>query len=145
MNSILTTVYPVGAIYISVNSTNPGILFGGTWQAIEGNFLIGADSTYTAGQTGGSTNHTHTLSHTHTMAHTHTYAHTHTTPATNTGSTAITVAQMPSHDHGGKTGNDTGYNSTWALHTYIIVALQLTRVLVVGSMVLHMQPPTQMV
>lgn len=24
-------IYPIGAIYMSVNSTNPGVLFGGTW------------------------------------------------------------------------------------------------------------------
>ena len=32
-NYIINKVYPVGAIYMSVNSTNPGTLFGGTWVA----------------------------------------------------------------------------------------------------------------
>ena len=71
----LQDVYPVGAIYISTVSTNPGTLFGfGSWDPIEGQFLLGANSTYTAGSTGGSPylqEHTHTMSHTHTMAHTH--------------------------------------------------------------------------
>lgn len=36
------TIYPVGSIYISVISTNPGTLFGvGTWTQIKGRFLLG--------------------------------------------------------------------------------------------------------
>ena len=45
--------YPVGAVYISANSTSPASLFGGTWESIGGRFLLAADSTYTAGSTGG--------------------------------------------------------------------------------------------
>lgn len=45
--------YPVGAIYLSVTDANPAALFGGTWDRIGGRFLLGADSTYAAGSTGG--------------------------------------------------------------------------------------------
>ena len=31
-SSLLNSIYPVGSIYLSVNSTNPGTLFGGTWE-----------------------------------------------------------------------------------------------------------------
>lgn len=46
------SVYTVGSIYLSVNSTNPSELFGGTWQSIgSGRVLQGADSTHAAGST----------------------------------------------------------------------------------------------
>ena len=51
--NVALAAYPVGAIYISVSSTDPGTLFGGTWAALGGRFLIAANSTYTAGSTGG--------------------------------------------------------------------------------------------
>ena len=35
------SIYPVGSIYLSYNSTNPGNLFGGTWAQIQGRFLLG--------------------------------------------------------------------------------------------------------
>lgn len=67
-------VYPVGSIYMSVNSTSPATLFGGTWVALnEGRVLIGAGSSYPAGSTGGEANHT------------------------------LTTDEMPSHSHSGST------------------------------------------
>lgn len=56
-NYILDNVYPVGSIYMSVNSTNPKNLFGGTWEQIQGKFLLGMDSSYPAGSTGGEATH----------------------------------------------------------------------------------------
>lgn len=53
--------YPVGSIYLSVTDANPAALFGGTWERIGGRFLLGADSTYAAGSTGGETAHTLTV------------------------------------------------------------------------------------
>lgn len=49
----LDAIYPIGSIYMSVNNVNPTLLFGGTWEAIENRFLLGAGSSYTAGATGG--------------------------------------------------------------------------------------------
>lgn len=80
----INKVYPVGSIYMSVNSTNPSTLFGGTWEQIKDKFILSAGSTYTGGSTGGSAsqsvdiNHTHKISsHTHTITHAHTMSHTH--------------------------------------------------------------------
>lgn len=56
-NYILDNVYPVGSIYMSVNSTDPKNLFGGTWEQIQGRFLFGMNSSYPAGSTGGEITH----------------------------------------------------------------------------------------
>lgn len=66
MLSIVDLIYPVGSIYMSVNSANPKTLFGGTWQQIKDRFLLSAGDTYTAGSTGGSAKAT-LPSHTHTV------------------------------------------------------------------------------
>ena len=76
---ILNMVYPVGSIYMSVNSTSPATLFGGTWVAIaEGRTLVGVGTgtdingdsmTWTSEAEGGE------------------YFHT------------LTVNEMPSHNH----------------------------------------------
>ena len=57
-NFVLDNVYPVGSIYMNVNSTNPGTLFGGTWEQIQGRFLLGMSSSYPAGSQGGEEEHT---------------------------------------------------------------------------------------
>lgn len=62
VSTVLDKVYPVGAIYISVNSTNPKTLFGGTWVQIKDRFLLAAGTTYKAGTTGGEATHTLTTS-----------------------------------------------------------------------------------
>ena len=61
-NFVLDNVYPVGSIYMNVNSTNPGTLFGGTWEQIQGRFLLGMSSSYPAGSQGGEAEHTLTAS-----------------------------------------------------------------------------------
>lgn len=68
-NFVLDNVYPVGSIYMNVNSTNPGTLFGGTWEQIQGRFLLGMSSSYPAGSQGGEATH------------------------------KLTVPEMPGHDH----------------------------------------------
>jgi len=62
--------YPVGAIYISASAVNPSQLFGGTWEQVQGKFLLSASANYPAGTTGGEASHT------------------------------LTTSEMPSHTHG---------------------------------------------
>lgn len=52
-SDIVDMIYPVGSIYMSVNSTSPATLFGGSWTQLKDRFLLGAGSTYTNGSTGG--------------------------------------------------------------------------------------------
>lgn len=49
--------WPIGSIYMSVNSTSPANLFGGTWERISETFLFAASSSYPAGGTGGEFTH----------------------------------------------------------------------------------------
>ena len=51
--SFVDMIYPVGSIYMSVNSINPQMLFGGTWEQLKDRFLLGAGDTYTAGSIAG--------------------------------------------------------------------------------------------
>lgn len=68
-NSSLAKLYPIGSIYLSVNSTNPSTFIGGTWERLKDRFLLAAGDTYAAGSTGGEAQHTLTVdempSHTH--------------------------------------------------------------------------------
>lgn len=89
-SEVLDLVYPVGSLYISVNSTNPSTLFGGTWEQISGRYLLGAGVpsqntntnmgsltqeqltwNFTAGETLGE--YTHPLSIEEMPSHTHSY------------------------------------------------------------------------
>lgn len=53
MKAFLLAAHPVGSIYESEESTSPAELFGGTWEELPDRFLLGAGSTYKAGETGG--------------------------------------------------------------------------------------------
>ena len=56
--NIFDLIYPVGSFYISAKSTNPATLFGGTWEQIQGRFLLGRSSSYPVGSMGGEATHT---------------------------------------------------------------------------------------
>ena len=66
---LIDSIYPIGSIYLSVNSTSPATLFGGSWTQLKDRFLLGAGSTYSSGATGGAATH------------------------------KLSVAEMPSHAH----------------------------------------------
>ena len=86
---MVNVIYPVGSIYLSVNSTNPATLFGGTWEQIKDKFLLSAGDTYGMGQTGGEATHT------------------------------LTIDEMPSHRHtiGFSGGSASGYGFSWSNDT----------------------------
>ena len=66
-------VYPIGSVFMSMNSTNPATSLGfGTWSAVQGKFLVGVSSETefnTAGKTGGAK--TVTLSTANMPSHNH--------------------------------------------------------------------------
>ena len=47
-NEFLDMVYPVGSIYMSMNSTNPHKLFGGEWERLKDTFLLASGDIYNA-------------------------------------------------------------------------------------------------
>lgn len=82
-SAVCDLIYPVGSIYLSIGSTSPATLFGGSWEKIKDRFLLGAGDIYFLGNTGGESQHTllqsELPSHTHDVsgntlsngAHTH--------------------------------------------------------------------------
>lgn len=78
--AIVNAVWPVGAIYMSISSTSPAALFGGTWERITGCFLLAAtdgggnggnsNASIRPGYTGGEA--THTLAEGEMPSHAHT-------------------------------------------------------------------------
>ncbi len=88
-------IYPVGSIYISTNSVDPSVLFGGMWELKKNRFLIGAGDNYSIGAIGGDT-----------TFNTSSYSGL-------TGSTALTINQIPSHQHNIQGYNNSGSSVTW--------------------------------
>lgn len=66
---VFLAVHPVGSIFLSTDGTEPAERYGGTWERIEGRFIMGASDTYPVGSTGGSATHTQTLSELATHIH----------------------------------------------------------------------------
>lgn len=62
-------IYPIGSVYISINSTDPHELFGGIWVQIKDAFLLACGDVYSNGSTGGEATH------------------------------KLTINEMPSHNH----------------------------------------------
>lgn len=87
--NLAEVIYPVGSIYESTSSVSPATIFGGTWSAISGRMLIGANSTYAIKSTGGEATHT------------------------------LTDNEMPEHNHGMRlkyadnSGSNAGHTSYW--------------------------------
>lgn len=147
VRSMIAAIYPVGAIYMSVEPTDPGELFGGTWERIRGRFLLAESGTYAAGSTGGSANaivpyHRHSVAKVDDAitggSHTHTTTNSHT-PLVNATGSSITFASgsygraaeslkssththdLPAHNtaYAGTSGNTTGANMPPYLAVYV--------------------------
>lgn len=64
-------LYPVGSIYLSVNSTSPADLFGGTWERMSGGFLYGCVNSPGNGNGTGTATNSHTLTTNQIPSHKH--------------------------------------------------------------------------
>ena len=45
--------FPVGSIYMTASDTDPSVIFGGTWEAVEGRVIMGSDANHPLGSIGG--------------------------------------------------------------------------------------------
>lgn len=108
-NELLNSIYPIGSIYMSINSTNPSTLFGGTWTRLpKGKFLYNIDSDSASWGNGNSTG---TATNSHTLTVEQIPSHTHTVDKYyNTGVGGYYI--YGSNGTGSKLTNDTGINAT---------------------------------
>ena len=125
--------WPVGSIFMTMSSSNPSsLLGGGTWQKIEGKYLLASSSSFTAGTDYGSMTktlvannipaHTHTFTTASNGAHTHTTsgtaasagAHTHTVSTVSAGAHTHTVSTVSAgaHTHSFTTGSAGAHTHT---------------------------------
>lgn len=87
--ALIDIIYPIGSIYMSVNSVSPEVFLGGEWEQIKDTFLLSSGDSREVGVTGGEETHT------------------------------LTTAEMPSHNHifTGSAVN-TGENNVGHTHTF---------------------------
>ena len=119
ITAVKSALFPVGAIYTAIVSTNPGTLLGfGTWSAFgAGRVMVGFDSGNalfdTAEETGGSADAI-TVSHTHTATSTVTDAgHSHgLMGSSSTGTTRGLVEGSNRNVQGGDGSSSRGYVQT---------------------------------
>lgn len=57
----LSQLYGVGAIWMTLSNLDPNNFMEGTWEKVEGQFLLGSSSTYNVGATGGEAAHKLTI------------------------------------------------------------------------------------
>lgn len=85
---LISKIYPVGSIYMSVNDVDPAVLFGGTWEKLPaGRCLIGA-GTYSPPITSGDSGMTYTLGQIGGLR-----------------TIRLTTSNMPSHTHSATIGS----------------------------------------
>lgn len=121
--------------WASNDPTSPASFIGGTWERIEGEFIMGASSAYPVGTTGGSATHTQTTaempSHSHSGSTGSAGSHSHSASTDSTGwhSHSGTTNSAGSHSHNVnaeyKSGGDDGesyrirnYGASWANYKF---------------------------
>lgn len=118
-NFVLDNVYPIGAIYMSMNSTNPGTFFGGTWEQVRGKFLLGVSNDYPAGSSGGESEHTLTTKE--IPDHTHGYNYTGQSDTVGTGAFKIVDPDGTSNMYTGTSTSNCGGQAHNNMPPYLAV------------------------
>lgn len=121
--------------WASNDPTSPASFIGGTWERVEGEFIMGASSAYPVGTTGGSATHTQTTaempSHSHSGSTGSAGSHSHSASTDSAGwhSHSGTTDSAGSHSHNVnaeyKSGGDDGesyrirnYGASWANYKF---------------------------
>lgn len=121
--------------WASNDPTSPASFIGGTWERVEGEFIMGASSAYPVGTTGGSATHTQTTaempSHSHSGSTGSAGSHSHSASTGSAGSHSHsgTTDWAGSHSHNVnaeyKSGGDDGesyrirnYGASWANYNF---------------------------
>lgn len=121
--------------WASNDPTSPASFIGGTWERVEGEFIMGASSAYPVGTTGGSATHTQTTaempSHSHSGSTGSAGSHSHSASTDSAGwhSHSGTTNSAGSHSHNVnaeyKSGGDDGesyrirdYGASWANYEF---------------------------
>lgn len=84
--------------WASNDPTSPASFIGGTWERVEGEFIMGASSAYPVGTTGGS------ATHTQTTAEMPSHSHSGSTGSAGSHSHSASTGSAGSHSHSGTTG-----------------------------------------
>ena len=81
ITAVFADIYPVGSIYMNVgNDVNPGDIFGGVWEEINGKFLYACSEQRPLGTIGGAD-------------------YFDITPSGTVGNHTLTAAEIPAHSH----------------------------------------------
>lgn len=98
--------------WASNDSTSPASFIGGTWERVEGEFIMGASSAYPVGTTGGS------ATHTQTTAEMPSHSHSGSTGSAGSHSHSASTGSAGSHSHSGTTGWAGAHSHDTAMETY---------------------------
>lgn len=110
--------YPVGSYYTSSRPTDPGTLFGGTWERVQGCFVLASSDKYPAGSVGGAA--TVTLSavemppHSHSASMEEAGGHTHAASSVSAGAHSHTgsIEAVGNHTHGASASGEGSHTHT---------------------------------
>lgn len=98
--------------WASNDSTSPASFIGGTWERVEGEFIMGASSAYPVGTTGGS------ATHTQTTAEMPSHSHSGSTGSAGSHSHSASTGSAGGHSHSGTTGWAGAHSHATSMESY---------------------------